>query len=43
MKKVDFNDLEARTEIERRKEEEKKVKLDNIWRERVKKVQIDYF
>ena len=41
MKKVDFNDLEARTEIERRKEEEKKVKLDNIWRERVKKVQFN--
>lgn len=43
VKKVCFNDLEGRSEVERRREEEKKLKMDRIWRERVQstKNQID--
>jgi seryl-tRNA synthetase len=38
VKKVDFNDLEARNDLQRRVEDEKKRKCDNVWRERVKRV-----
>ena len=38
VKKVDFNDLEARNAHQRARDEEKKRKMDNIWKERVRKV-----
>lgn len=38
VKKVDFNDLEARSAIVRQAEEERKRKADKVWRDRVKKV-----
>ena len=37
-KRVCFNDIEGRSALERQREEEKKLKMDNLWRERVKKV-----
>ena len=39
VKRVCFNDIEGRSELERRREEERKLKMDNIWKERVKRVQ----
>ena len=38
MKKVDFNDLEARHALQRQRAEEKQRKMDCIWKDRVKKV-----
>ena len=43
VKRVCFNDIEGRSVTERQREEENKLKMDNLWRERVKRVkkQID--
>lgn len=41
VKKVDFNDMEARSALQREMEEEKKRKIDNVWRERVKRVKAE--
>jgi len=38
VKRVCFNDIEGRSAAERQREEEKKLKMDNLWRERVKRV-----
>ena len=38
VKKVDFSDLEARSELQRRVEGERRKKAENVWRERVKRV-----
>eukprot|EP00094_Tigriopus_californicus_P007157 TCALIF_06890-PA protein Name:"Similar to uvssa UV-stimulated scaffold protein A (Danio rerio)" AED:0.18 eAED:0.18 QI:313/0.75/0.2/1/1/1/5/0/946 len=38
VKKVDFNDMEARSALERQVEEEKSKKMNNIWKERVKRI-----
>ena len=38
VKRASFNDIEGRSELERRREEEKTLKMNNIWKERVKKV-----
>ena len=40
MKRVCFNDIEGRSAIERQREEENKLKMDNLWRERVQRVKI---
>ena len=39
VKRVEFNDLEGRSAFERQREHERKLKMDNLWRERVKRVQ----
>ena len=43
VKRVCFNDIEGKSAVERQREEEQKLKMDNLWRERVKRVktQID--
>jgi len=38
VKRVCINDIEGRSAIERQREEEKKLKMDNLWRERVRRV-----
>lgn len=38
VKRASFNDIEGRSELERRREEEKTLKMNNIWKERVKKI-----
>ena len=38
VKRVCFNDIEGRSAAERQREEEKKLKMDNLWRERGKRV-----
>ena len=40
MKRVCFNDIEGRSAVERQREEENKLKMDNLWRERVQRVKI---
>ena len=40
MKRVCINDIEGRSAIERQREEENKLKMDNLWRERVQRVKI---
>jgi hypothetical protein len=40
VKRVCFNDIEGRSAIERQREEENKLKMDNLWRERVQRVKI---
>ncbi len=37
VRKVDFSDLEARSDLQKRREEERKRRLDNVWRERVRR------
>ncbi len=41
VKNTSFNDVEGRSQIERQREQERKLKMDNIWRERVKKVKAE--
>ena len=41
VRKVDFNDLNARSELQRRVAEEKKRKEENVWRERIKRVRVE--
>ena len=38
VKRASFNDIEGRSEIERLREEEKKIKMDKVWKERVKRI-----
>ena len=38
---MDFNDINARTELQRRVFEEKKRKEENIWRERVRRIRVE--
>ena len=38
---MDFNDLNARSELQRRVAEEKKRKEENVWRERIKMVRVE--
>ena len=38
---MDFNDLNARSKLQRRVAEEKRRKEDNVWRERVKRVRVE--
>lgn len=38
VKKVDFNDMEARSVLQRQMEEEKSKKMNNIWKERIKRI-----
>ena len=40
VKRVCINDIEGRSAIERQREEENKLKMDNLWRERVQRVKI---
>lgn len=40
VKRVVFNDIEGRSAIERQRQQEQKLKMDNIWRQRVAKVQL---
>ena len=40
VKRVCFNDIEGRSALERQREEENKLKMDNLWRERVQRVKI---
>ena len=40
MKRVCFNDIEGRSAVEIQREEENKLKMDNLWRERVQRVKI---
>lgn len=40
VKRVCFNDIEGRSAIERQREEENKLKMDNLWRERVQRVKM---
>ncbi len=37
VRRVDFNDMEARSELQRRRDAERKRREDNVWRERAKK------
>ena len=41
VRKVDFNDLNARSELQRRVAEEKRRKEENVWRERIKMVRVE--
>ena len=41
VRKVDFNDLNARSELQRRAAEEKSRKEENIWRERIRRVRVE--
>ena len=39
--RLDFNDMNARTELQRRVFEEKKRKEENVWRERVRRIRVE--